>query len=119
VTDEATMRGLRRKSLDIRRDIIEMIYVAGSGHPGGSLSAVEILTALYFQVMRIRPEEPKWPERDRFILSKGHAAPAIYAVLAERGFFPLEELKTFKSTSTCTWPQARSSLQVRSVKGSP
>ncbi|MFH1927844.1 MAG: transketolase [Chloroflexota bacterium] len=91
---------LSRKSLDIRRDIIEMIYVAGSGHPGGSLSAVEILTALYFKVMRIRPEQPEWPERDRFILSKGHAAPAIYAVLAERGFFPLEELKTFSAPGT-------------------
>ena len=100
MTDEATITGLRWKSLDIRRDIIEMIYVAGSGHPGGSLSAVEILTALYFKVMRIRPEQPEWPERDRFILSKGHAAPAIYAVLAERGFFPLEELKTFSAPGT-------------------
>jgi len=100
VTDEATIMRLRRKSLNIRRDIIEMIYVAGSGHPGGSLSAVEILTALYFQVMRIRPEEPDWPERDRFILSKGHAAPAIYAVLAECGFFPLDELKTFSAPGT-------------------
>jgi transketolase len=61
---------------------------------------VEILTTLYFHVMRIRPEEPEWSERDRFILSKGHAAPAIYAVLAERGFFPLEELKTFTAPGT-------------------
>ena len=98
--DQTAMRDLRRKCLDIRRDIIEMIYTAGSGHPGGSLSAVEILTALYFQVMHIRPEEPDWPERDRFILSKGHAAPAIYAVLAERGFMPLEELKTFSAPGT-------------------
>ena len=100
VIDKTTVTRLRWKCLDIRRDIIEMIYVAGSGHPGGSLSAVEILTALYFQVMRIRPEEPDWLERDRFILSKGHAAPAIYAVLAERGFFPLEELKTFSAPGT-------------------
>ena len=100
MVDQTTIRSLRRKCLDIRRDIVDMIHVAGSGHPGGSLSAVEILTALYFQVMRIRPEEPDWPERDRFILSKGHAAPAIYAVLAERGFFPLDELKTFSAPGT-------------------
>jgi len=100
VTDEATMIRLRRKSLDIRRNIIEMIHEAGSGHPGGSLSAVEILTALYFKVMSIRPEQPEWAVRDRFILSKGHAAPAIYAVLAERGFFPPEELKTFSAPGT-------------------
>jgi len=98
--DEAVINYLRRKCLDVRRDIIQMIYAGGSGHPGGSLSAVEILTALYFHVMRIRPEQPGWPERDRFILSKGHAAPAIYAVLAERGFFPVEELKTFTAPGT-------------------
>jgi len=98
--DEALINHLRQKCLDVRRDIIEMVYVGGSGHPGGSLSAVEILVALYFHAMRIRPKEPDWPERDRFILSKGHAAPAIYAVLAERGFFPLEELKTFTAPGT-------------------
>lgn len=98
--NETVINHLRRKCLDVRRDIIEMIYAGGSGHPGGSLSAVEILTTLYFQVMHIRPEEPDWAERDRFILSKGHAAPAIYAVLAERGFFPLEELKTFTTPGT-------------------
>jgi transketolase len=98
--NQAVVNHLRRKCLDIRRNIIEMIYAGGSGHPGGSLSAVEILTTLYFHVMRIRPEEPDWSERDRFILSKGHAAPAIYAVLAERGFFPREELKTFTAPGT-------------------
>ena len=98
--DEAVINHLRRKCLDVRRDIIEMIYTGGSGHPGGSLSAVEILTALYFHVMRLRPAEPHWPERDRFILSKGHAAPVVYAVLAERGFFPVEELKTFTQPGT-------------------
>jgi len=100
VPDKAVVNRLRRKCLDVRRDIIEMIYAGGSGHAGGSLSAVEILTALYFHVMRIRPEEPDWPERDRFILSKGHAAPALYAVLAERGFFPVEELRTFNASGT-------------------
>jgi len=75
-----------------RRDILTMITEAGSGHPGGSLSAVEILTLLYFKVMKIDPQRPDWPERDRFVLSKGHAAPALYAVLAERGFFSHVEL---------------------------
>lgn len=98
--DEVVINHLRRKCIDVRRDIIEMIYTGGSGHPGGSLSAVEMLTALYFHVMRLRPAEPRWPERDRFILSKGHAAPVVYAVLAERGFFPVEELKTFTQPGT-------------------
>lgn len=94
------IENLRWKCLEIRRDIIEMIHTAGSGHPGGSLSAVEILTALYFHTMNISPENPQWQNRDRFILSKGHAAPAVYAVLAERGFFPKEELLTFSASGT-------------------
>jgi transketolase len=83
-----------------RREVIEMIYSAGQGCPGGSLSSVEILTALYFEGMRLRPEEPKWPERDRFVLSKGHVSAAMYAVMAHRGYFPLEELKTFNKPGT-------------------
>jgi transketolase len=97
---QAVIEHLRRKCLDVRRDIVEMIYAGGSGHPGGSLSAVEILTTLYFHAMRIRPAEPDWAERDRFVLSKGHAAPALYAVLAERGFFPRAELATFTAPGT-------------------
>ncbi len=81
----------------IRCDIIEMLGRAGSGHPGGSLSAVEILTALYFNEMRIRPEDPAWKERDKFILSKGHAAPVLYAVLAEKGYFPKSELSGLRT----------------------
>jgi len=73
-----------------------MIGKAGSGHPGGSLSAVEIVTALYFRVMRLDPKNPHWPDRDRFILSKGHAAPLLYAALAEKGFFPKEWLLTLR-----------------------
>lgn len=73
-----------------------MIYEAGSGHPGGSLSCVDILTALYFHVMHHKPLEPDWADRDRFILSKGHAAPALYSVLAEAGYFPVEELNTLR-----------------------
>jgi len=80
----------------VRRHIIRAIHQAGSGHPGGSLSCVEILVALYFSEMRIRPDEPDWEDRDRLVLSKGHACPALYAVLAERGFFPVEELDSLR-----------------------
>lgn len=76
----------------IRQNIIEMLATAGSGHPGGSLSMVEILTVLYFEKMQIRPEMPKWADRDRFVLSKGHAAPGLYSILAERGYFDKKEL---------------------------
>ncbi|MBI4187902.1 MAG: transketolase [Chloroflexi bacterium] len=84
----------------LRRHIITMIGKAGSGHPGGSLSAVEIATALYFRVMRHNPENPTWPDRDRFILSKGHAAPLLYAALAESGYLPVEELDTLRQLSS-------------------
>ncbi len=80
----------------LRRNIVTMIAKAGSGHPGGSLSAVEILTTLYYRVMRHDPANPHWEDRDRFILSKGHAAPGLYAVLAECGYFPIEELLTLR-----------------------
>ncbi len=80
----------------LRRHIIRMTATAGSGHPGGSLSAVEIVTALFFHALRHRPSEPQWVERDRFILSKGHAAPLLYAALAESGYFPVEELATLR-----------------------
>jgi len=80
----------------IRRHIISMIGKAGSGHPGGSLSAVEILTSLYFAGLRHNPSDPQWSDRDRFILSKGHAAPLLYAVLAECGYFPVDELLSLR-----------------------
>jgi len=80
----------------LRRHIIMMTGKAGSGHPGGSLSSVEIVTSLYFNLLRHNPEDPHWPDRDRFILSKGHAAPLLYAVLAECGYFPVEELLTLR-----------------------
>jgi transketolase len=80
----------------IRRDIINMIGAAGSGHPGGSLSAVEILTALYFRVLNHNPADPHWEDRDRFILSKGHAAPVLYASLCESGYLPEDELCTLR-----------------------
>jgi len=80
----------------LRRHVITMIATAGSGHPGGSLSAADIITALYFKILHHNPENPQWPDRDRFILSKGHAAPILYAALAETGYFPLAELSTLR-----------------------
>ncbi|MGD9117333.1 MAG: transketolase [Dehalococcoidia bacterium] len=80
----------------LRRHIVTMVGKAGSGHAGGSLSAVEIVTALYFKMMRHKPLDPQWPDRDRFILSKGHAAPLLYSVLAECGYFPVKELLTLR-----------------------
>lgn len=98
--DEKTRSKLKKYSLEVRRDVVEMIHTAGSGHPGGSLSAVEILTVLYFFYMNIDIKNPKWPDRDKFILSKGHAAPLLYAILAERGFFSKEKLLTFSAPGT-------------------
>ena len=89
---------LKRMANQIRQDIITMLVPAKSGHPGGSLSAADILTVLYFQEMRIRPDKPHWEERDRFVLSKGHAAPVLYAALAEKGYFPKEELLGLRQT---------------------
>jgi len=88
---------LEEKALLIRRDIIKMIAAAGSGHPGGSLSAADIVAALYFKILRHDPREPKWPLRDRFVLSKGHAAPVLYAALAESGYFKRSELWSLRS----------------------
>jgi transketolase len=87
---------LQAMAKTLRRHIIEMTSAAASGHPGGSLSAVEIVTALYFSVMRYIPEEPDWPDRDRFILSKGHAVPLLYSVLAELGYLSTEEICTLR-----------------------
>ena len=84
----------------IRRHIVTMTAQANSGHPGGSLSATEIVTALYFHVMRHDPLNPKWEDRDRFILSKGHACPVLYAALAEAGYFPVDELSTFRKMNS-------------------
>lgn len=81
----------------VRKNIVEQVYRAKSGHPGGSLSIADVLTVLYFNNMNIDTDNSKWEERDRFVLSKGHCSPALYAVLAERGFFPVEDLKGFRS----------------------
>ncbi len=87
---------LKQMAATVRCDIIEMICTAEAGHPGGSLSATDIVTALYFRLMNIDPANPRWPDRDRFILSKGHACPVWYAALAERGFFDKTHLGTLR-----------------------
>lgn len=94
--DSLKKKELMKKATDVRIGIIEGVHAAKSGHPGGSLSIAEILTYLYFEYMNINPENPKDENRDRFVLSKGHAAPALYSVLANRGYFDVSELKTLR-----------------------
>lgn len=91
-----SIEDLKQMAAVIRCDIIEMVCTAGAGHPGGSLSATDIVTALYFRLMRVDPSRPRWEDRDRFILSKGHACPVWYAALAERGFFDKSHLGTLR-----------------------
>ena len=86
---------LKKKAAQIRTDLLKMIYEAKTGHTGGSLSCTDILTVLYYSVMKINPSNPSWEERDRFILSKGHSVESYYCILADKGFFPKEDLKTF------------------------
>ena len=87
---------LKQKAKDLRKEIIAMIYNAQSGHPGGSLSAIDMLVGLYYCKLRIEPKNPMWQDRDRFVLSKGHCSPAIYAVLADKGYFPKSELNGYR-----------------------
>ena len=97
--NKAELSGVCRQ---MRRDIINMTANAGSGHPGGSLSAVELMASVFYNHMRIDPENPRWADRDRFVLSKGHAAPCYYAVLAELGFISRDELRISAScTASC------------------
>jgi len=91
---------LQEMAAAIRCDVIEMICAAGEGHPGGSLSVTDIVTALYFRIMRVDPRDPHWPDRDRFILSKGHACPAWYSALAERGYFDRSHLSTLRQLNS-------------------
>ncbi len=98
--DEIRKRELKIHANNVRIGIIESVYSAACGHPGGSLSIADILTYLYFEEMNVAPEAPSDPGRDRFVLSKGHTAPGLYSVLAERGFFRKEELKTLRKTSS-------------------
>ncbi len=98
--DQAKIRELRQKSAEIKLGALEAVYSASSGHPGGSLSISDLLAYLYFEEMRIDPKNPRWEDRDRLVLSKGHTAPALYAALAARGFLPREDLKTFRQADS-------------------
>ena len=98
--DQLKKLQLKKTANNVRLGIIESVYNAACGHPGGSLSIADILTYLYFVEMKVDPKNPKDANRDRFVLSKGHTAPALYSVLAERGFFPKEELKTLRKTES-------------------
>ncbi len=98
--DINSKKELAKIACNVRMGIIEGTFNAKSGHPGGSLSIAEILTYLYFKEMNIDPQEPKKDSRDRFVLSKGHAAPALYSVMAQRGYFPVEELKTLRKVDS-------------------
>jgi len=95
-TNKVNLDEFKERARQFRKEILETITEAGSGHPGGSLSGVEILISLYYYKLRHKPENPGWPLRDRFIMSKGHASPLLYVVLANCGYFPKEELKTFR-----------------------
>ncbi|MBI5546209.1 MAG: transketolase [Deltaproteobacteria bacterium] len=95
-TREQTVARLKELAKGFRADIIEMLQKAGSGHPGGSLSVIDLVTALYFHQLRHDPHNPSWPERDRFVLSKGHAVPAQYAAMAGAGYFPKSELSSLR-----------------------
>ncbi len=90
------IKALSLHAANVRKMALEAVYSAGAGHPGGSLSAADILTYLYMEEMNVNPDEPKAADRDRFVLSKGHCSPALYGVLAERGFIPKEDIKTFR-----------------------
>lgn len=100
VLEKTEIQELGFKARKVREDIIDEVYHAKSGHPGGSLSITDILTVLYFKEMNVNPENPEWEDRDRFVLSKGHCSPALYSCLANRGFFPVEDLKTFRNINS-------------------
>ena len=85
---------------NVRKHALTAVYSVASGHPGGSLSVADVLTLLYFEVMNVDPKNPKMEDRDRFVLSKGHTAPALYGVLAEKGFIPKEDIKTFRNVNS-------------------
>lgn len=98
--EQKLLLSLKRKAAEVRKNIIEEVYSAGSGHPGGSLSCADILTVLYFKQMKEDYRNPKDPDRDRFVLSKGHATPVLYSVLAEKGYIPKEDLLTFRQATS-------------------
>lgn len=98
--DKQKITAFKKQATTIRKHIIDEVHTASSGHPGGSLSCTDILTVLYFHEMRVDTSNPRWADRDRFVLSKGHCAPALYATLAEKGFFPTEDLLGFRNINS-------------------
>lgn len=98
--DKNRITELKTIAANVRKNVLTAVHAASSGHPGGSLSIADVLTLLYFEVMNVDPEDAKNPDRDRFVLSKGHCAPALYGVLAERGYFPREDVATFRKTGS-------------------
>lgn len=119
VTDQ-DIREVGEAARQIRRDVVCMIHLAGDGHPGPALSVADIVAALYFKVLRVRPDDPQWPDRDRFILSKGHACPTLYAALARRGFFSSEVLPSLRSLGSILQghPDMKKTPGVDSTSGS-
>ena len=95
-----TLKRLTAAALELRRDVVTMVYKAGDGHIGTSLSIADIVASLYFEAMNLRPDEPHWPERDRLVLSKGHACPVVYAALARRGFYSVDHLPTLRGINS-------------------
>ncbi|MBI2144544.1 transketolase [Candidatus Woesearchaeota archaeon] len=102
MADQATVTKLKAKAKQLRIDSLKLIFHAGSGHPGGSLSGADILTVLYYNEMKYDPKRPDWADRDRFILSKGHCTPLLYSVFADVGYFPKEELATYRRLGRLT-----------------
>ena len=102
---------LQKTANEIRKGIVSGVHAAKAGHPGGSLSAADIFTYLYFEEMNVDPKNPKDPDRDRFVLSKGHTAPGLYAALAEKGYFPKEDLLTLRHLGSYLVPSDRESPQ--------
>lgn len=98
--NEERRTSLKKAANQVRKGIIEEVYSAQSGHPGGSLSIADVMTYLYQEELRVDPANPKWEDRDRLVLSKGHVCPSLYAALAQKGFFPWEELKTFRKAGS-------------------
>ena len=98
--DPAMKRDLQAKAVQVRKLILQAVHTAGAGHVGGPLSMVEIAVAMYFKILRIDPKNPQWPDRDRYVLSKGHSCIALYATLALRGFFPVEEVFTYDAMNS-------------------
>jgi len=117
---EEKIRQLQETARQVRINVLKMLNKANSGHTGGSLSATDILVALYFEVMRHRPDDPAWRERDRFVLSKGHAAPALYTVLSMAGYFSMDELGTLRQLNSCLQghPNAKLTPGVDATSGS-